>query len=329
MSRSFVVVPAGRCAVQSLPRLPALLSSPSLSGPGLVPLERALELLLSVSSPSSSPPPPSPPSSPLRSRNCALAEAVVASPPAVAVRRAHSSCGRPLRRSALDPSVMAEMMMMVMEEEEEEEGGFGAAAVPAAAAPPAPLPSTAAKATGGSLVLSVPAPTPGPTAKGSSGTGSGKKKSNSSSRKRQPPETPAAAAALDGEEEDASGFLWTCDFCGVDCSASGVSLGLELDLRLLPLLPIGGNGGKEQRITTAVSARAEGAAAASLLGCVPSEFVAWTPKVRASRAAALEGSRVRLALVPSSKEENVVDIAGVMLLYDDDEEEESGSEDDE
>ena len=85
----------------------------------------------------------------------------------------------------------------------------------------------------------------------------------------------------------------------------------------------------------AATARAEGAAAASLLGCVPSEFVAWAPKARAAKAAALEGRRVRVALVPSAAAaaagvgggDAVVDVVGVMVLDDDDDEDDEEEED--
>lgn len=311
---SCVVVTASRCAFQSLPRLPALLASPSLAFPGLVTLKSALEQLLLLSSKESK-------EEGKGNKNvCALVDAVVAATPAVAVRRAHSSCGRPLRRSALDPSAMAEMMMMMDEDGEGEEGeedfdvsekksepaAAVAVAAPAAAAAPVPPPT----ATAGSLVLSVPAPTPGPATKGGGGGGGGS--TGKKNKRQQPPATPAANAAAEAAADDA-GFLWSCDFCGVDCSASGVTLSLELELKL--------TGGEEGASATA---RAEGAAAASLLGCVPSEFVAWAPRARAAKAAALEGRRVRVALVSTAGNNSIVDVVGVMVL--DDEEEEDGEE---
>ena len=317
---SFVVVPASRCAFQSLPRLPALLASPSLAVPGLVTLESALEQLLSSKSKEGE--------GGKKSHCCALVDAVVAAAPAVAVRRAHSSCGRPLRRSALDPSAMAEMMMMMDEEggegeeidfdvSERRSGSDGGREEPAAAvaAAPAAAPALPAAAAQGSLVLSVPAPTPGPAKGGVGGCSTGKKK-----RQQQPPTTPAAAAEAAADD---AGFLWSCDFCGEDCSASGVALSLELDLKL---------DGEEG---AAATARAEGAAAASLLGCVPSEFVAWAPKARAAKAAALEGRRVRVALVPSAAAaaagvgggDAVVDVVGVMVLDDDDDDDDEEEED--
>lgn len=318
---SFVVVPASRCAFQSLPRLPALLASPSLAAPGLAPLKKALELMLSPDEKDGK--------EKENPRCCALVDSVVAAAPAVSVRRAHSSCGRPLRRSALDPSLMAEMMMLM--EEEEEEGGDGGMAgfgvsekksgseVAAVAVAPAALAPPPAATTAGSLVLSVPAPTPGPS-----------KGSSSSGKKRQQPATtttPAAGAGRANAEADDAGLLWSCDFCGVDCSASGVSLSLELDLKLSE-----GRGGGEGATATA---RAEGAAAASLLGCVPSEFVAWTFKQRAARATALEGRKVRVALVASSSSSAaaadgnaIIDVAGVMVLDDEEEEDEESEGDD-
>jgi hypothetical protein len=62
---------------------------------------------------------------------------------------------------------------------------------------------------------------------------------------------------------------------------------------------------------------------------VPSEFVAWTPRLRAAKAAALEGRRVRVALISSSSPSSaVVDVAGVMVLDDDeeDDDDDDGSE---
>ena len=208
-----VVEPLQTLAVQSLPRLPALLASPTLAAAAGGRLADAAAR-----------------------GGAARARAVCGA--AVALRRVHTACGRPLV-----PAVMCDDEM------------------------PDP---------GGGVVRVVEA-------------------AHAAACRAAAPSLPPAPAAPDCP-------LWSCSFCGVDCTPTNAALGLELGLCLV-------EGGEGADASAPVAAVARGDAAAALLGLGPLDFAALGDADAAAAAAAVAGRAAHVALVPPPEGSTVAEVA--------------------